>query len=199
MDASNGNGLPFANIVQEGTATGTTSDTDGSFVLRNSHPDSCTIRVSYIGYHPEQIRLQIRSSDRIQSVIAMHERPIETKSVDIEADRVPDLEIAAHPGEIVFSPKKIDFIPSAEGNSFGRTLQLLPGVRSAYDQTSILGFLGSAEDETRLLLDDIPVIPDGTPITDCCPPCIPGCSKKSPYGKADTPRRTATVRAASSS
>jgi ferric enterobactin receptor len=156
VDASSGNGLPFANIVQEGTSSGTTSDTDGSFVLRNSRSDSCTIRVSYIGYRPEQIRLQ--SAHRQDSIrIAMQERPIETKCMVVEADRIPDLEIAAHPGEIVFSPKKMDFIPSAEGNSFGRTIQLLPGAGAAFDRSYVPGFLGGTDVENLVLLDDIPL------------------------------------------
>ncbi len=161
VDASSGNGLPFANIVQEGTATGTTSDTDGSFVLRNSHPDSCTIRVSYIGYHPEQIRLR-SLSDRDSLRISMRETPIETESVFVEAERFAESGLSIRTEAIVFSPRKLDYIPSPEAGAFGRSLQLLPGVSAAYDHASRIGFYGGTDNENILLLDDIPIRKTGT-------------------------------------
>jgi ferric enterobactin receptor len=160
VDASSGNGLSYANIVEEGTSAGTTSETDGSFLLRNSRSDSCTIRVSYLGYRPEQIRLH--SADGPDSIrIAMHEKPIETGSVDVEAERIPDLIFAEQAGEIVFSPRCLEDIPSADGG-FGRTLQLLPGVEGACDQAGVLEFFGGTDSENLLLLDDIPLYQPAT-------------------------------------
>ncbi len=159
VDASNGNGLPFANIVQEGTATGTTSDTDGSFVLRNSHPDSCTIRVSYIGYHPEQIRLKDGVwPDSLR--IAMQEQPIEALSVEVEGERIPDLRFSTDPGRIDFLPGRLDYIPSADGG-FGRMLQMLPGADAAQDQAAVLNLDGSMDLETLVSLDGIPLYQPG--------------------------------------
>lgn len=156
VDASSGNGLPFANIRQDGTSNGTTSDHDGRFTLRGSGQDSCVIRVSYIGYAPEQIRLtEAVKPDTIR--IGLREHPIETASVEVESDRIPMLDIASEPGQIVFSPAKLDIVPNVEKGSFGRTLQMLPGLDAALDQSAILGFHGGMENENLFLLDGIPL------------------------------------------
>jgi ferric enterobactin receptor len=161
IDASNGNGLPNANIIQEGTSIGTTSDDEGRFTLQSNDPNPCTIRVSYIGYHPEQVR--VHTGEKPDSLkIPMREKPLKAKAVTVECDRVPDLELAGKNGRMSFVPEKMDFIPSAGGNNFERTLQLLPGIGGAYDRPGQLSIYGGLENETLVTLDGIPLYQPGT-------------------------------------
>ncbi len=159
IDSSSGNGLPNATIVQQGTANGTTSGADGHFTLRTGNPDSCTIRVSYIGFHPEQVRI-LEKTDSLK--ISMREKPVEGDPVQVTGYRIPDLEIASRPGRLTFSPRSLDFIPSAGGNNFERALQLLPGIGGAFDRPAQLSFLGGPDGESLVYLDGIPLYHSGT-------------------------------------
>jgi ferric enterobactin receptor len=159
IDASSGNGLPNAAIIQQGTANGTTSGADGYFTLRTGNPDSCTIRVSYIGFHPEQVSIPGKT-DSLK--IAMREKPVEGEPVQVTGYRISDLEIASRPGRMTFSPRSLDFIPSAGGNNFERALQLLPGVGGAFDRPAQLSFLGGPDGESLVYLDGIPLYHGGT-------------------------------------
>jgi ferric enterobactin receptor len=159
IDASSGNGLPNATIIQQGTANGTTSGADGHFTLRTGNPDSCTIRVSYIGFHPEQVWI-LEKTDSLK--VPMRQKPVEGEPVQVTGYRIPDLEIASRPGRMTFSPRRLDFIPSAGGNNFERTLQLLPGIGGAFDRPAQLSFLGGPDGESLVYLDGIPLYHNGT-------------------------------------
>jgi hypothetical protein len=50
-DAASGDPLPFVNIVFKGTTIGTTTDFDGNYTLRTTHPADSLI-ASYVGYKP---------------------------------------------------------------------------------------------------------------------------------------------------
>jgi iron complex outermembrane receptor protein len=57
-DASDGSGLPGANIMVPGTRFGTVSDAEGRFLLRlENMPSEWSIRVSYVGYQQEEIQI----------------------------------------------------------------------------------------------------------------------------------------------
>ena len=49
-DASTGEGIPFANVMVEGTTTGAASDVEGNFVILNVPPGKYNVTASYIGY-----------------------------------------------------------------------------------------------------------------------------------------------------
>jgi len=49
-DATLGEGIPFANIMIEGTTTGAASDLDGNYVILNVPPGKYNVTASYIGY-----------------------------------------------------------------------------------------------------------------------------------------------------
>jgi len=62
FDSSNKQPIPFANISVVGTKTGTVSDIDGNFVLKNIN-NSLQIQISYVGYENKIIKLSEQTSD----------------------------------------------------------------------------------------------------------------------------------------
>lgn len=60
-DASNGEGIPGANVVVKGTTTGTITNVDGDFTL-NVTSANATLVVTFIGYAPQEIPLAGRTS-----------------------------------------------------------------------------------------------------------------------------------------
>ena len=55
-DDSTGEGLPFASLIYKGSTIGTSTDTDGKFVLVIPEKER-TLQVSYLGYTTQEIRI----------------------------------------------------------------------------------------------------------------------------------------------
>lgn len=51
----NGEPLPFANVIIKGTSTGTTSDYDGLYQLKNIEPGTYTVQFSFVGYETLEV------------------------------------------------------------------------------------------------------------------------------------------------
>ena len=63
----NGEGLPGASIVEQGTTNGTISDADGNYKLRL--PEEATLVISYVGYKTQEIVISGRSVINIEMVL----------------------------------------------------------------------------------------------------------------------------------
>ncbi|MFY0626729.1 MAG: TonB-dependent receptor [Reichenbachiella sp.] len=63
----NGEGLPGASIIAEGTSSGTTSDLDGNYKVAVS--EDAVLVVSFIGYTTQKINIAGRSSIDVQMVV----------------------------------------------------------------------------------------------------------------------------------
>jgi len=50
-DATNGEGIPFVNVVVEGTTQGAASNLDGDFMINNLKPGVYSVRISAIGFN----------------------------------------------------------------------------------------------------------------------------------------------------
>ena len=50
VDASTGEGIPFANVLVDGTSIGAASDVDGNYVILNIPPGVYSVTASYVGY-----------------------------------------------------------------------------------------------------------------------------------------------------
>jgi TonB-dependent starch-binding outer membrane protein SusC len=59
-----GSGLPGVNVLVKGTTVGTTTDTDGNFVI--SAPRNSTLVFSFIGYQVKEVQLQNQSRIEVQ-------------------------------------------------------------------------------------------------------------------------------------
>ncbi|MCX6152051.1 MAG: TonB-dependent receptor [Ignavibacteriales bacterium] len=80
-DMTNGEGIPFVNIVVEGTSFGAASDVNGYFNIINLPPNVFTIKATAIGYNPVTISNIKVSIDLTTNVdIQMSETSITLKS-----------------------------------------------------------------------------------------------------------------------
>ncbi len=50
FDPINNEAIPFANVVIQGTTTGTTTDIDGRYEISNLEPDLYNVEASFVGY-----------------------------------------------------------------------------------------------------------------------------------------------------
>jgi hypothetical protein len=82
-------GLPGANIYLEKTNTGTISNTDGFFILK-VQPGKNTIIISYIGYNPDTLRLDIAAAQTVKKNITLYETFLQAEGVYIFAETYND-------------------------------------------------------------------------------------------------------------
>jgi hypothetical protein len=111
-DASTGEGLPFVNVIVEGTSTGAASDIDGNYFIINLAPGTYSVKASAIGYNPVVVtdinvasgftatvdfKLQPTSVELNQEVVVVAERPLIRKDITASTSVVGDEVISQLP------------------------------------------------------------------------------------------------------
>ncbi|MCM8568714.1 TonB-dependent receptor [Gramella jeungdoensis] len=64
----NGEPLPFANVIIKGTSTGTTSDYDGLYQLKNLDPGTYTVVFSFVGYETLEVPEVVVEAGKVTEV-----------------------------------------------------------------------------------------------------------------------------------
>ncbi len=59
QDATNGDPLPGANVLLQGTSIGASTDINGKYEIRSVVPGSYSVRVTYIGYEPLDVSVAV--------------------------------------------------------------------------------------------------------------------------------------------
>ncbi|MBN1782290.1 carboxypeptidase-like regulatory domain-containing protein [bacterium] len=155
-DAENNEILPYANILLKGSGRGSASDEEGVFRLRIPS-EACTLQVSYIGYHTEEL-LASASDNRELMQIVMTQRTLETREIEVMADRDPAVHIQTDDiGRIRFNPRSVQSLPSMSGADFQRVLQFMPGFSARTDRVSELCTPGGFSNQNLVYFDGIPV------------------------------------------
>lgn len=111
-DKLTGEGLPFVNIIIEGTAQGAASDIDGYYSILNVSPGTYTIKASAIGYNAQSVsgvRVSIDLTSKIdfvlsetsvtlnEEVVVVATKPLVTKDLTASTAIIGADDIAALP------------------------------------------------------------------------------------------------------
>ena len=156
FNAINNNPIPYANVVIQNTTTGSTSDIDGFFEIRNLQPGLYNLEVSYIGYGKRIVyEIQVGSLGPAIVNIGLEEK----------TDTIAEIEITAEPfNKTPESPLSMRTIGSAEiernpgGNrDISKVIQSLPGVASTVSFRNDIIIRGGSPGENRFFLDGIEV------------------------------------------
>lgn len=153
-DKSTGETLIGATVLDLVSGKGTITNTHGRYSLTLPQ-DSAHIRISYIGYTPEQFPLQLGDTSvelnvqlipsiELKTVTIRVERPTDPKSSQISAIAIPVEHLKTVP--VLFG--ETDVL---------KTLQLMPGVQSGSEGTSGMYVRGGGPDENLFLLDGVPI------------------------------------------
>jgi iron complex outermembrane receptor protein len=91
VDAESGSPLSGANVVQEESGNGTTSDEEGRFLLKLVEGASSQIRISYVGYTAKSIDTDDAEADADQPLeIQLKPRLYKSNAIFVQALRVDD-------------------------------------------------------------------------------------------------------------
>ena len=157
MDAANLQPLVGASVYWEGQSQqGTISDLDGIFNL--SVPAlPAKITVTYLGYEKSVRTIQVRDLEKVQRFylkaedFSLEEILIQDRKGD---EQVKNLEL----GKSTLSMETLQSLPALFGEvDLLRSLQLLPGVKSAGEGTAGLFVRGGSADQNFVQVDGAPV------------------------------------------
>lgn len=156
IDAESGEALPYANVSIRHSNRGTTTDTDGYFVIVNP-PENCdTLDVYYIGYAIKTVILSENEGD-IGIEVKMSRNLLNTETITVTAEEYQIWKKSDEVSKVTFSPIQINALPSLGEADIFRSLQLLPGISAANDGSSGLYVRGGTPDQNLVLLDGMTI------------------------------------------
>ena len=156
-DAKSGEALPYANIILKGTNRGTTTNTDGYFVLVNVPVGICSLQVNYIGYKPQLIKLDNVATGLPLIIIKMEPTVINVQGVTVIAQAEMLDASSKQVSQLTFSPRQLSSLPSIGEVDVFRTMQLLPGISGASEGESGLYIRGGTPDQNLVIFDGMTI------------------------------------------
>ena len=152
-DKSNGETLPGASVLIEGTGTGTVSNLYGFYSLsipKGKH----TLIISYVGYQTQKKEVEINGNLTLNSELSesseeLNEVVLTTNESTAINIRTPQMSVNK------LTTKSIKKIPATLGEvDLIKSIQLLPGVSNAGEGSSGFNVRGGAEDQNLVILDE---------------------------------------------
>lgn len=153
-DNSNGEAIPFANVMLEGTTMGATTDINGFFLISKVPDGTYTLVVRYVGY--EDFRQEFTISQKSVKSVTVQIKPVATlmKEVVITENRAEERKNMTQVSVEKISASQIKQMPSIGGQAdLAQYLQVLPGVNSTGDQGGQLYIRGGSMIQNLCLLD----------------------------------------------
>lgn len=155
-DAATNEPIPFANIIIQKTTTGTTSDFDGKYEIKELKPGLYNLEASYVGY----------KSSTVFEIEVTNNRPAQVNfSLEAVAEKLEEVEVRAQPfKKVEESPLSLRTIGVNEiarypgGNrDISRVIQSLPGVGSTVSFRNDILIRGGSPAENVFYLDGIEI------------------------------------------
>jgi len=153
-DASTGEKLIGANIIDLDSGDGTVTNTFGFFSLTMPRGQK-ELAITYIGYQPGSIKLDLQRDTTLDIAL---QGAVEMDEVVITAKQAERIEERSQMSTIEIPIAQIKKVPALLGEvDVLKALQLLPGVQSGGEGQSGLYVRGGSPDQNLILLDGVPV------------------------------------------
>ena len=150
--------VPYANVYLQGTPYGTTTDTDGIFMMTKIPEDLYNLIIEHIQYNSyleSEVRV-IRNKTAFVKEIELVEAIILSDEIKIAAGAFKDDK--QNPiSNFSYSQEEIRRAPGAGGDIF-RAIETLPGVNTSGGEFSSFSVRGGAPGDNIILIDNIPFI-----------------------------------------
>ena len=155
-DATSGEELIGAAVlVKEMPGTGVVANAYGFYSIELPAGDY-TLRFQYTGYELNEQKIKLDKNVKLN--VEMKPKSSELKEVEISAEKPDESLSRVNMGVEKLSAKEIKMIPVLFGEAdLLKTLQLLPGVKSAGEGNTGFFVRGGSADQNLILLDEAPV------------------------------------------
>lgn len=160
-DAVTGETLVGANIIIVGTSLGTASDIEGKYLISSIPEGKHIIKVSYIGYEPQQTEVEIKDNQHIQINFELNVVSVAAQEIVITAqasgqNAAINKQLSSDNIVNVVSSARIQELPDANAaESIGR----LPGIsliRSGGEATKIV-IRGVSPEFNQITINGVPI------------------------------------------
>lgn len=153
-DASNGEAIPFANVILEGSSRGAATDLNGLFVISQVPAGGYRIRVRYMGYEEYSDTLTLEKGRTKKLDIRLRPAATMLQTVDVTDSRIEERKTQTQVSVEKITATQINQMPSIGGTAdLAQYLQVLPGVSSTGDQGGQLHIRGGSMIQNLTLLD----------------------------------------------
>jgi hypothetical protein len=155
-DAINGEPVPFANVLIQGSSIGTVSDLDGRFVLDQLTPGLVNLQISFVGYQSKTLfEIDVLGAKTTQLSITL----------DPSTTALEEVVVKVNPFEKkAESPLSVQSVGAAEIERFpggnrdiSRVIQTLPGVAGTVSYRNDIIVRGGSPNENKFFLDGIEI------------------------------------------
>lgn len=124
VDSKDGEALPYANVLIKGTNRGSTSNTNGYFVIVNVPVGICSLQVRYIGYAPKEIAFNNFQANTEELRIELEQSVLEGEDVTVYAEEYQIFKQTDEISKITLSTQKLSTLPNLGEEDIFRSLQL---------------------------------------------------------------------------
>jgi TonB-dependent receptor len=80
--------LPYATVAIKGTVTGVVTDLEGNFRLPNLEAGSYTLRITYVGYEPQELAVDLAAGEKKKVRIDMNQPLVALNEVVVTSQRM---------------------------------------------------------------------------------------------------------------
>ena len=152
-DADTGETLLLANVVARSgdLSRGAATNNAGFYTIAGLPAGNYTVTVSYLGFEPKTLDVPLDAGEDRRLDVDLAPATTEVGEIVVEADR--EAEEARAIGAARMETALIKQLPAVFEPDLFRSLQFLPGVKSASDFSSGLYIRGGSPDQTLILLD----------------------------------------------
>lgn len=152
-DASTGESLIGAAILNRKTLQGTSANTHGFYSI-TLQSDSLRLAYSFVGYTPVELKLSLKRDTSIDVTLVS---AITLDEVVVSGTRSDAIHETSQMGAVSIPIEQIKALPAILGQvDLLKTLQLMPGVKWSEGSTGLY-VRGGGPDQNLMLLDGVPV------------------------------------------
>lgn len=156
-DATSGEPLPYSNIWIEGSSQGTTSNSDGYFVLTNTPNKNFTLVVSYIGYKSKSVLIEFDKNDISIISIGLDPKVLAGQDIFVKGEFTDVFQMNEDPGHMTLSMRELQSMPVFGEVDIFNSLKLLPGISGIGDGKAGVYVRGGTPDQNLVILDGMTV------------------------------------------
>lgn len=153
-DKETGESLVGANVSIAGTATGTTTNAFGYYVIELP-ADTLALQYSYVGFKTEQ---QIYTPEKSKKN-NIYLSPEQVDLPDVVVALKPKVLLRSKaPSKMTLLPEEINSMPEFAGESgLVKSMQSLPGIKMNSDGSAFFFVRGGNRDQNLIIIDDAPI------------------------------------------
>ena len=154
FDDSDGESIPFANVMLDGTKYGCATDINGFFMINRVPAGTYTLKVRFIGYEEYTETVTVINGKTLTKSIRLKPSSKMLEAVEIKDSRIEERRMQTQVSVEKITASQIQQMPSIGGQAdIAQYMQVLPGVSSTGDQGGQLYIRGGSMIQNLCLLD----------------------------------------------